>query len=429
MSKSLVPSLTTKRLYPILILVITSLFFFFEFGIINIFDVLQIPISHAYHLTPGQSGFLDSLYFYTDVAMIFPAGMLLDRYSPKVLIIIALLTCAAGLWSIAMFHSLTILAISRLVMGLGGGFCFAGCMRIAANWFSANTMGRASGLIVTMGMLGGFVAQGPAQDLVDAVGWRFATDIVALIGVLIAVLIAIVVRNAPEATKDLVIHRAKTLQELGVFKSLGMILRKPQNWLAGLYTSLINMPIFMLGGFLGVELLVNLYGYRHSTAAWITGMLFFGSVFGSLAAGWFSDWMKRRRRPMLIGGLLSLAMVLLMIFDMVHNTWLLAILFFALGFFTSAQIISYAFVAETNSPMVTSTAVGIISILAVGGGAVIQPLSGWLLGQGKTTMHLGKAVYSHAAYTHVLWLIPACFVVAIVLACFLRETFCRQQVS
>ena len=413
----------------VLILIVTSLFFFYEFGIINIFDVLQQPISHVYNLTPGESGFVSSLYFYTDLLMIFPAGMLLDRYSPKLLIILALLTCAGGLFCIAVSHSLALLAVSRLVMGLGGGFCFAGCIRVAANWFNAEHMGRASGVIVTIGMLGGAVSQGPMQNLVNMMGWREAVIVVAMIGLVIALLIAVLVQNAPIGSKKRVAERAKHLQELGVWASLKMILRVRQNWLAALYTSLINMPIFMLGGFLGIAMLMRLYNYDHETAAWIASMLFLGAVFGSIAAGVISDWMHRRRRPMLIGGLLSLAAIFSVQFTVTHDTMLLATLFFALGFFTSAQIISYAFVAETNSPMVTSTAVGIISVLAVGGGAIIQPLSGWMLSLGTKTMEHGKAVYSSGAYQSTLWLIPVCFVAAIILASFIKETYCKQQID
>src|SRR5207247_2593979 len=67
----------------------------------------------------------------------------------------------------------------------------------------------------------------------------------------------------------------------------------------------------------------------------------------------------------------------------------LSIVFFALGFFTSTQVISYPLVAESNSAENTGAATGIASVIIMGGCGVGQVLFGCLISH-----HTGGAVTS-----------------------------------
>ena len=62
-----------------------------------------------------------------------------------------------------------------------------------------------------------------------------------------------------------------------------------QNWLCGIYTCLLNLPIFVLGGFLGNEYLFYVHHLSYTQAAFVSSMLFLGTTFGSPAMGWISD--------------------------------------------------------------------------------------------------------------------------------------------
>jgi hypothetical protein len=101
---------------------------------------------------------------------------------------------------------------------------------------------------------------------------------------------------------------------------------------------------------------------------------------------------------------------------------------FALGLFTSAQIISYPLIAESNSTALTSTAIGIASILIMGGGAVFEPLFGWLLNYGwDHTVVDGVARYSAQDFHRALLILPITGLISILVAWMAKETFCRNQ--
>jgi len=106
----------------------------------------------------------------------------------------------------------------------------------------------------------------------------------------------------------------------------------------------------------------------------------------------------------------------------------LLILFFALGFFTSSQIISYPAIAESNPKTFTGTAVGLASVLIMSGGAIFQPLFGWLIDlnwDGK--MVNGMAIYSAHDFFYGMAIMPIAFVFGLIITWMMKETFCKSK--
>lgn len=401
---------------------VTSLFFFYEFGLNNIFNALEPYISSEYSLGATATGLISSLYFYANIAALVPAGMLLDRFSPKKLILMATWVCIISLSVIAFSHSLIWMILARFAMGLGGGFCFIGCMRIAVNWIPESHMATASGLIVTMGMLGGFMVQMPMTVLINQVGWHHAVFGVAIVGLLVFFCILLFVKDhAPWVTHEYAAGK-QDLSALGLSKSFKLVFKNPQNWLAGLYTSLVNLPIFILGALWGIPYLMQVHHFNNTTAASIAGMLFIGTMLGSSLVGMLSDRLGSRRGLMFVGALAAFVLMLIIIKLNLESGVLLSILFFLLGLITSTQVLSYPLVAAHNPRMVASTAISVISMMCLLGGALSQPIFGKILAlHAEPVMIHGAPVYGAVAYQSAIQLLPLAFLIAFFLVFWIRE--------
>merc|ERR1711884_839256 len=97
-------------------------------------------------------------------------------------------------------------------------------------------------------MLGGYAAQSPVGYLLDFVGLQNTLMFIALFGFTLAIVIFILIRNAPshlELKRNLQIENLKSEP---VFSTLKQVLSKPQNWYCGLYVGLINVGTWTLGG-------------------------------------------------------------------------------------------------------------------------------------------------------------------------------------
>ncbi len=397
-----------------------SLFFFYEFIQGNMFASIADNIMHDFQIRADKMTWLSSIYYASNVIFLFVAGFVLDRFSSKKIIIVAMLLCVLSTFTLAHAHSFYLALLCRFVTGIGSAFCFLGPIRIASRWFPPKQMALVTGVIVTIAMTGGMLAQYPLTQLVLLIGWRDALMMVAWLGVIMLILMVFLVKDKPHQAID-------TLRvKVSIMAQAKKAWLNAQTIRAALYTSLMNMAVAVFGAMMGSLYLMERLDVSKSDAAMVNSMLFLGAIVGGPLIGWCSDKLKLRILPMKIGAVISLA-VLLAILYLPVSIGLMAVLFFLLGFFTASQVISYAFVAESSPPAITATAVSLVSILTQGGYIVYQNLfSGLLTWHSGSKMIDGVPVYSLADFQTAAIILPLGLCLALVSVLGLKETHCRH---
>ena len=410
------------------VVILISFFFFFEFGLGNAFNTLSPAILQAYPgLTPVSISFIASLYFYTNIACLIPAAYILDRFSPRLAISIALLVCALSIFAMPLTTSVYAMGISRLFLGMGASFSLVGCIRIATNWFPANRLGLVIGIIIAIGMLGGYAAQVPVGYLLDAFGLEHTLQVIGLFGLILAVLIFIIVRNVPKTLSQAHEIQTKDLRSESILATLKLVLTKPQNWCAGIYVGLINIGTWMLAGMWSNEYLIKTHDVNILEARLITGYIFLGMIFAYPFWGWLTERMRRRKLPLVLGGVTSVIIIAIIMFCTVSVAQL-SVLFFLLGFVTSAQTVAYPFVGETNPMKNNAIATSIVSINSLLlGGVIAMPLFGVI----TTWFNHSKGLDSMAApgLNFGMSILLIGFIISIVFALLIKETYCKRQVE
>ncbi|MES2142074.1 MAG: MFS transporter [Pseudomonadota bacterium] len=410
---------------PWLVCLSAALFFFYEFIQMGMFNSISQDLMRDFSINAGQLGFLSATYFYADVIFLLFAGILVDRISIRRIILSAMIMVVLATIVFAFSHSFPLAAFSHFVSGIGNAFCFLSCIKLATRWFSFQRLAFVIGIIITIAMLGGVVAQTPFTLLAQALGWRGAVLANAGLGLVITAIVYVFVHDYPkDRTQEIMAE--KSLAASSLKKNILSVLLNKQNGLGGIYTCLLNLPIILLGELWGVMYLTQVHHLLRTQASLVATMIFVGTILGSPFVGWLSDTIGKRRLPMIVGALLSLLVLLGIMFLPNLDFFTLLILFLLLGIFTSAQIISYPLIAESNPRHLTGTSTGLASILIMGGGAVFQPLFGWLMDlHWDQTLNQGIAMYSPSNYLYGLAIMPIAFVVSIVAACLLRETHCK----
>lgn len=413
------PCPSFETLQPWIVCLSAALFFFYEFIQMSMFNSISTELMQDFQINATQLGNLSATYFYADVIFLLPAGMILDRLKVKNVILISMLICIAGTLLFAISTSPLVAAICHFMAGIGNAFCFLSCIMLASRWFPPQRLALAIGLMVTLGMFGGVVAQTPFIYLVAHVGWRHAVMANAALGALIFLIISFTVQDYPAHYKKSTNHPEASTNALS---SLKLAILNKQNWLSGLYTCLLNLPVFLLGQLWGNLYLTQVHHLNASEAASVAMMIFFGTMIGSPALGYLSDNLRSRRLPMIICALLSLLLIFTIMFLSLSFTQLILI-FLLLGIVTSAQIIGYPVITESNPPHITGTAMGLASVLIMGGGAVFQPFFGWLMDLNwDHTLVAGNPVYSSNNFLLAMTILPIAFGLGLLCALFLRET-------
>lgn len=408
-----------------------SLFFFYEFIQMNMFNAINTQLRETFKLDAVSLGQLFSMYFYANFLCLFPAGNLLDRYSTRKLLLLAISICTIGTFLFALATEYWVAALGRFMVGAGASFCFLSCIRIASRWFSPHHMAFVTGVVVTMAMLGGLVAQTPFKLLVDFLGnYHYALYMNAALGVVILIATFFIVQDRPPDALGAAREDERHLNELGLWRCIKLAMLNPQNWLGGIYTALMNLPVFVLGGLWGILYLSSAHHISQAQASYATTLFFVGVIFGSLIFGWFSDHIERRVLPMIVGAILSLIVMAVLMYMPGLSLWSIILLFFLIGLVTSSQVLTYPTIAELNPIYLTSTAVSIDSLCIMASGFIIPPFFGWLMEHsGPHNLVNGVTYYTPENFSHAMLIMPIAFVIALIMTAFMRETYCQSQVS
>jgi MFS family permease len=400
---------------------IGSLFFFYAFIQCNMMGALNQSLLKLLNIGSKEIGFISGWYFYANILFLIPAGLMLDRYSIKKIMAVNMAIVALGTFIFAFAHSMNTIILARFISGIMMSFGLIACLKLASLWFPPQKMALVSALVITVGMVGGIVAQSPLSMLIESFGWRNALLVLGVLGVFLTFLFIAVV-HSPEEEKTTVKN------DISVWKSLYLISKEKQNWFAGLFTSLLNLPVALLGALFGMPFLTQIYKISPMHAGSILSMIFLGMIFGSPVFGAISDNIKKRKTPMLIGSFLCLFFVCCFIYISDLPISVLYALFFLIGFTSGAQSLGYPVVAESNPMKVSGSALSLAAILIMGiGYGLGLPLVGWLLDlnwQGQ--MLDGAKIYSMDAYKFAFLSMPIGIITSILMALFLKETNCKS---
>ena len=412
-------SSSKERWLPWCICFAASLFFFYEFIQGNMFASIADDIMQDFHIQAGSLTYLSSVYYVSNVLFLFVAGVILDRFSAKKTILWAMLFCVASTFVLAYVHSFFLALICRFITGIGSAFCFLGPIRIASNWFPPRRMAMITGLIVTIAMTGGMLAQYPLTKLVLYIGWRSAMLWLGWLGLCILGLMMVFIQDKP--------NPSKTSVKISILNSAKVAYLNPQTLRAACYASFMNMSVAVFGAVMGSLYLMQRLDIVKEDASLINSMLFLGAIVGGPLMGWFSDKWGVRIPPMRFGACASLITVLAILYLPV-TYWMMLVLFFLLGLLTASQVISYALVAESNSSAITATAVSIVSILTQSGYVLYQNIfSTLMLRHGEMQMVNGVPIYSLNDYQYAAVILPLGLVGALLILWGLRETHCRRK--
>ena len=398
-----------------------ALFFFYEFLKMSMLNAISFGLMRDFSLSSTQLAFLSTTFLFATIAFLLPSGIMLDRFGPRKILLTTLAVSIVGTIIFSFTSSILVAGFAHFLDGIGDAFSFLICVTLIARWFPSTKMGLAMGIVLPIGLWGGIVAQTPLTLLNGLFGWRGTLLVVAGIGFIIWCNAWFFVYDRPEKNIE------EKLPEFKLFHYLKLLVKNRQNWLGGIFTGLLNLPIMIFDSLYGNLYLQQYYHFKSTQASYINTMIFLGTIIGAPLLGWFSDKIYSRRAPMFLGALFSVFLVLIIIKSHHLSFKELIVLFFLLGLTTSAQVLSYTAIVENNPLHLASSANGFASIFIMGCAALAQPLFGWLMKwHWNGSIMNGVPYFSQHDYRLALTLLPVRFVLALFAVCFMRETHCQQ---
>jgi len=382
---------------------IAGLFFFYQFLQMTMFNSLAEPLMADFNMTPSEVGLLGAVFFVTATFLSIPAGWMIDKFPIRRVILVGMALSIINVWLMQESQTIMSLTMARISQGALQACCFISVLKLATYYFPARHMALASGLLVTLGMLGGIFAQEQFALLIQAFGWREALWYTAGAGCVILLLQLLAIDDIKVTTNSSTTANTSYLWAA---------IKNRQNWLTGLYISMINLPLMVLGGLWGNQYLMITRYVDEITAASICSMLFVGTLFGSPLMGYLSDKMGRRCILMNLAIIGTLGLFALVVFLPLLSSLQLHLLFLLIGIITSAQIIGYPLITESNPQIYVGSALAVASTIIMGGPLVFQPAFGWLVEE----YNFGMAIL----------LLPSALIISFLCVVLLKETYCKS---
>jgi MFS family permease len=393
----------------------SAIFVIFQFFLQLSSGVIVQDLMQSFAINALGAGILSSTYYYVYVILQTPAGILIDRYGPRRLLMGGALFCAVGCWLFATAKPLAMAELGRLFMGAGSSFAFVGSLFIISQWFPAERFALMVGIAETIGMVGSLFGNIFLASLLHDFGWRNCMMGAAILAALISIICGLFIRDRPK--NQLAINQAAITNDTHFFQSAWTLLKNPNAWFNGLYSGLLFSLVTVFVALWGIPFLVKVHDMSITFATVIVSSMFFGLALGCPIVGLLCARIKNRRRFLVISALLCAGLLSVLLYDTNLSILSTIIIMLLIGFFSSSYVINFAIANEIAPPNATSTSIGFTNALSVITAPLIQPLVGGLLHLShKWHAPTAGTEYTVFDYQIALGLLPFGLLVAAVLA-------------
>ena len=410
---TLASSISSKN---IMTFIAITFFYFFEFSQMSYFIALapEFLSQGIYHST--QIAEISASYFYGTVIGLLPAGFLLDRFPLRKILLLGILGSVFGAFLLLTSNNFYLQWSARFICGFfGGTFSFIGGIRIIAALFPTRFT-YFMGIFLAAGMAGGMICLYPLLIAVNHIGIMGAMTIMALTGV--AVLLVNFLWLRPPASP---VTSNKSLINKSVGKQLITIFKNYRNWFDCFMIVLLDAPVSIIGTLWGIVILMHGFHLSDFTSSYVVMSLFLGLIIGMPFFGKISDRYHHPAWLIVLGSSVSFIAIMGILF-LPMNTFLLMILFFMLGVFSSVQTMGFTWLTKNMKPELIGLNSGINSM-------VLMTLNGVSKQIGAVLLITTPLIASPIPSFNLLLLIAGAFLVCIIYALLRKHIFKHQKTS
>ncbi|MFF2114339.1 MFS transporter [Rhodococcus koreensis] len=322
--------------------------------------VSGLEAAERFSITPAAL----SLFVFVQVAvymvMQIPAGVLVDRYGPRLVAFVSCIVAAAGQLLLATTDQVSSAVAARVVVGCGDALMFVAVLALLPRWFPSSSVPVVTQLTTIFSQLGQILSAVPFLLLLHARGWTTAFGSAASLSLLAAVLVLAALRNAPDGVWS---RQPPTLmKEIG--DQLRVVWSRPGTRLGffGHMATQFSMMVFAL--LWGMPYLVSAQGLTPQAASGLLTLFVLCMVLIGPLMGVFTMRHPLRRSWLLIGMCLVTITVWSAVLALSHPAppWLLVLLVVVLAGGGPASVVGFDIARTTNPRISTGVAQSMVNV-------------------------------------------------------------------
>lgn len=281
-----------KKTHPAVVIFLFFLGWVFMYADRNILSPVMGSIGEEWSLDKSQLGLMSTVFFAAYAAMQIPTGFLADKFGRVKVLVIGYLLFGVATYLSGVATTFLIFLMMRALTGLGEGTYYGSQYGISSTITPKKYRGLVSALInsgMAFGISLGFMASSYFTYTLNK-GWQYPFYVFAVPTIIVAILIAVFVRDDTHKRKEASAKKAEKLDMKKLFTKNHI---------------LVYVLIFCsLYGFFGMLTWLPYYlqtvrGVEASQTGIIASLVPWASIPGAILFGFLSDKIKNRK-PLII---------------------------------------------------------------------------------------------------------------------------------
>jgi len=385
------------------VLVVVSLTMFGNYYVYDCISPIADLLSKQLGFSDANIGLLQAIYSIPNVFMVLIGGYVVDRIGTRKGIFIFGMLCLLGSILTVLSGRLAMMAVGRLVFGLGAESLIVAVTTAIAKWFRGKELSFAFGLNLTIARLGTWLAQNsPTWARSAYTNWRSPL----LISVVFATfcVTGAVIYWAMEiyAEKNFAVGQAGSTDKVvfsDIFK-FGL-----SYWYIVLLCVVFYSGIFPFETF-AIKFFMEAHGTSRELGGFLVSILTAFTMFGTPTFGLFVDKLGKRALLMMFGSMLLIPVYLMMAYTNITLYVPMAMMGVAFSLIPALMWPSVAYIVEQSK---LGTAYGLMTMIQNIGLAAFNLLIGWANDHGHASAQnpagyrLGMWIFSVLGFLGVLF--------------------------
>jgi predicted MFS family arabinose efflux permease len=242
---------------------------------------VSLNFMHDFSTDAAGVAMLASSYFWGYTLMQIPAGLLVDRYGVKRVVLFSMAASSLGSAAFALAPNLLDVFAARLVVACGDALVFTALLKLVAQTFTDERFGVMSGVSQVSGYVGGVIATTPLAAAVTGFGWRACFLFIACVGLANLAFAKAVLKPDP------VSHSNKTLKSVVV--AARQSLSQLANWGCAMTFASHFAVVTTLSGVWGIPMVAHFFNISPTAAGAPLLAFMVGNAVGSIFLGHAAD--------------------------------------------------------------------------------------------------------------------------------------------
>ncbi len=373
-----------KRL---LIWLIVSLFYGYQFTLRIIPGILANDIIKIFNLDTTQFSFFCGIYYIGYTAIMLPLSILMDKYDEKKVILATVLMTSIGLLPL-LSESFYLLLLGRLMTGIGSVGAILSLFKITSIYFKPQERSKMLGMGVTIGLLCAIYSSIPLSLMINDIGFRGAMIVLTSIGGVIGAMIFILL-----PTSSVKASSKHSIDIKSLLTDIKVIIKNKSLILLAVAGGLMVGPLEGFADAWSITAFQVIHGWDFSDATLVPSTIFLGMCIGSSVVGFITEKTQRYYSTIAIASISMLLCFLVITYSSGISSKIIFTILMTIGVASAYQIVLFTKVGTLSKDFIT-TGSAVANMIVMIFGSIYHMIIGNVIMQVNTLKGSGYSVES-----------------------------------